>query len=613
MILFCLPCILLLASAQISGDKVTLHGCIKPKYEYVQKGSNLTLYCTLNETGYIERLGWNLNTDQYISRRINDSSSKVTILNLTADTIVVRCSVYLSTRQRIDEVKIQTGDPPETPQNISCIYFHKHNITCSWIHRRDPNIPTTAYLTLPDNTTQNCSAHTESCSFFSGLDLLGLECNITLHLENKLGSAAAQFTVNATRIVKMDPPKDLTLLPTKDPSFSISWKRPILAPDELYVKCGLRYRELQDGHGYYINELQMGIEKEISYILGGLHAHTEYSVSVRCIGSSGQVWWSEWTEEVTGRTEEQAPLHSVELWRVIGTTEGTRLVNLTWKERSGVRSTGITLGYNVLWLPDVRTSDWRNKTTKTNEMTLNITEEAHIISVVHINSAGHSPAAILRIPATWERAREVISSVRISTTASEETTLTWTVIDPRFRRFVLDWCIYSGVGSCNISFQYVENSSQWTIQKGILEPYKRYKISVYPLLDDRAEAPWITYYYIKEGAPLYGPNPKVEDLKETEVTMRWDPLRADESNGFITAFSIIYKPLDGQESVVTVNSDVYEYTLRSLMPDTKYSIYIVASTSGGKTSGNPIHFHTLPEIMNTNKLDRHQAHSQLLT
>ncbi|KAM3936652.1 interleukin-31 receptor subunit alpha [Leptodactylus fuscus] len=579
----------------MTDANIAVQGKISPTQKFVRKGCDVTFYCTLNVTGLIEDVTWNVSTEHWIPGIVNDMVSKVTIPNLSADTMKVTCSVHISSLQLLDEVNVQSGYPPEAPKNISCIYFHKQNVTCSWNPGRDPKIPTDLQLTVPGDTKEKCSGAANSCSFLFNRELFRREFNVQLELKNGLGNATRQFRVNTTKIVKMDPPEILSLetSPGEEPTLSISWRRPTLAPEELGVKCSLRYRELQEDQWDYTSDLYMEKEKEMSYNLSGLHVYAEYVVSLRCIGSSGQVWWSDWSGEHTGRTAEQAPLHSVELWRSISCTGHTRQVYLRWKESSSVRSPGVTLGYNIQWYPEDRLSDTRNNTTRGNEMILNITQAAHIISVTHFNSAGWSPKATLRIPAVGEKHRQVISSVQISTAPSEDTTVTWTVTDSHFHRFVLDWCIDSGVGLCNLSFQYVENSSKWTIKKGILEPYKRYKISVYPLREDRTEAPYTRYFYVKEGAPLQGPNAKVEKQERTEVTIRWDPLRPDQTNGFITAFSIVYKPRNGHETVVTVNSDVYEYSLCSLMPNTLYSAYVVASTSAGNTSGNHIQFHTV--------------------
>ncbi|XP_040276840.1 interleukin-31 receptor subunit alpha isoform X1 [Bufo bufo] len=589
------PWFLLLAAAQISGTDGTIQGSISPQVKYVLKGSDVSFYCILKTTGVIKKVQWELEKDlAAVYDIVNDTTIKVTIPNLLADTARVACSIYIPKRQQLDEINIISGYPPEVPKNISCMYFHTQNVTCSWTPVKDHKIPTTFNLTVLNDPEKKCLPDTNSCSFLVGHEF-GREYNLQLQVENGLGKATRQFTVKAAEIVKMDPPDILSLEPLQDSSFLISWRRPALAPHELDVTCSMRYRELQDDEWDCTPHLYMEREKKMIYSLSGLHAFTEYAVSLRCTGSTGQTWWSEWSGELAGRTAEQAPLHSVELWRAISPTGRRRLVYLSWKERSGLRRPGITLGYDVQWFTEDRTSDSWNKTTKRHEMTLNMSEEAHVVSVVHFNSAGSSPKATLRIPAAGEKTGEATCSLQISTAAAEDVTVTWTVKNLHFQRFVLDWCIASGVGLSNISFQYVENSSTWTIEKGSLEPYKRYRISVYPVIEDRAAAPCTAHFYSMEGAPLYGPNVKVEKRKKTEVTIRWDPLRPEETNGFITAFSIVYRPLHGQESIVTVNSDVYEHSLRSLRPNTLYSAYVIVSTRAGNKSGNLIQFHTLAD------------------
>ncbi|CAN2391458.1 hypothetical protein PRIEUP_LOCUS1497 [Pristimantis euphronides] len=548
-----------------------------------------------------EHVYWNLTpkvSPEPVIGTVNDTVIRITIPYLSADTLNVACWINDSYQQVKDKIDIISGYPPETPENISCVYFHKRNVTCSWVYGKKPKIPTNFWLTVTNDTRKKCFTNsTNHCSFLIDTEPFRQEYYVRMVMENPLGNATREYTVKTAKIVKMDPPEiqSLTPLPTEDPSFLISWRRPTLAPDELDVKCSLRYRQLQDDQWDFTPDLYMEKEKEKNYTLSGLHAYTEYVVSLRCIGSSGQLWWSEWSGECTERTAEKAPAHTVELWRTLSTTARTRPVHLRWKERSSLRPGGITLGYNVQWFPEGKTFDLKNKTTTSHETTIMISEEAHIISVASFNSAGSSPQATLRIPATWEKAREVISSLTVSAAENEGTNVSWTVTDLHFQRFVLEWCIYLGDGLFNMSFQYVENSSKWTIEKGILKPYNRYQISVYPILLDRVAAPNTTYFYIKEGAPRSGPKTRVENRKKTEATIRWDPLKVEETNGFITAFSIVYKPLNGTESVVTVNSDIYEYSLRSLKPNTLYMAYVVASTSAGNATGDHIQFHTLAD------------------
>ncbi|KAM4707169.1 interleukin-31 receptor subunit alpha-like [Discoglossus pictus] len=258
-------------------------------------------------------------------------------------------------------------------------------------------------------------------------------------------------------------------------------------------------------------------------------------------------------------------------------------------------SFGVTLGYKVKWFPEHNEALQRIETTTENEIAFNVSEKAYVILVKAYNSAGLSPEARLRIPAIAEKTQKIIDYIQILK-KNETMTLKWNTTGSRAHRFVVDWCIDSENEPCNISWEYVENVTEWTAQQGIFEPYRCYNISIYPFVKERVESPSHIQVYFKERAPAHGPNLKTERLRKTEVTLNWEAIPKEERNGFIMNYTIIYKPINGingRQSDVTVDSDTYEYTLRSLMPNTQYTAYIIARNQAGNASGNPINFSTL--------------------
>ncbi|XP_068127941.1 interleukin-31 receptor subunit alpha-like [Hyperolius riggenbachi] len=579
---------------------VVIAGRIFPQVKTVQLESNTTFFCQVNNASAIKDLVWIVNpntTSRIYTGQVNESVASVTIENVTAPSVEVSCGLVGIVTLHLDVISFKTGYPPERPHNISCVYFYRRHFTCTWVAGRNARIPTHFSLvgSMPGGNPVMCTTETNVCTFHNK-DQLGLEYGIQVIAENELGKAASPvIPMNTYRLVKLDAPTGLCLKPifTESPSFLLSWTRSALDPEELSIKCTIRYKQLHGSHWKYQDDLQMGKEKEMSYNLTGLEAYTNYTASVRCIGNDGQVFWSDWSEDVTGRTSEQAPSHSVELWRVMTSRNNVRMVHLLWKERSYVKPSGITQGYIVEWFPEDGASAAQNATTRGNEMVLKIPDTAYILSVVYYTSAGPSPKATLRIPASDEKTHSLIHDIKLSA-ANETVVATWNTTDRRAQTFVVEWCRDSDINPCsNISFQHVENSSEWTADKGMFEPYRRYRISVYPIAQGKVEAPITTSFYAKEGAPLRGPHAKVQKVKKTEVTIEWDPIGQEDTNGFLTSFSIIYRPHDGAESIVIVSSDVYEYTLQPLMPKTLYTAYITASTSAGNTSGDHIQFSTL--------------------
>ncbi|XP_073478961.1 interleukin-31 receptor subunit alpha isoform X1 [Aquarana catesbeiana] len=591
----------------LADDDLLREAQIFPHVEYVQLGTSATFFCKVNSSIYTSaHLSWTLNPNITAGVQdgcLSESVRFITIQNISAVSVEIICKIPASDSYKdlpLDKIFIKTGNPPETPHNISCIYFHIRNLTCTWITGKKTRLPTIFTLSRITSLGKSvlCRTKKNFCTSFylgDGEHLDG-EYEVQVEAENNLGKAASPvIQVNTYILVKLDPPNSLRLKPfcSENPSLLLSWSRPVLAPDDMNVNCTMRYKQLPSVHWGYHHNLYMGKEEEMSYNLTGLKAFSDYTVSMRCIGNDGQIFWSNWSEDLTRRTLEKAPSHSVELWRVITNLNNARLVHLLWKEKSIVKQSGITQGFVVQWHPENSIFARQNKTTRQNEMVLDLPNKAYMISVIYYNSAGSSPSATLRIPASEEKTQSLIHNAQVFI-KNNTVAMIWNVTDMRIKTYMVEWGMDSILNPCsNISFQQVENSLEWTGDKGIFEPYTRYRISVYPILEEKVEAPYISYFYVKEAAPLHGPNTTVVNLRETEATIKWDPIRQDDANGFITSFSVVYNSLNGHESVATVSSDVYEYTLQSLKPKTLYTAYVVASTQAGNTSGHRVHFTTL--------------------
>ncbi|OXB80153.1 UNVERIFIED_CONTAM: hypothetical protein H355_011611, partial [Colinus virginianus] len=118
-------------------------------------------------------------------------------------------------------------------------------------------------------------------------------------------------------------------------------------------------------------------------------------------------------------------------------------------------------------------------------------------------------------------------------------------------------------------------------------------MSVYPIYGNKVEAPYSIQTYVQEKEPSEGPVADTGFPGKNEVTIKWKEISKDKRNGFINNYTIFYKPEGGKELNETVNSDVLQYTLKSLQANTQYTVYIMASNSAGGTSGEPKTFKTL--------------------
>ncbi|NXA86640.1 IL31R protein, partial [Melanocharis versteri] len=327
--------------------------------------------------------------------------------------------------------------------------------------------------------------------------------------------------------------------------------------------------------------------------LTGLWDSTDYSVAIRCINNES-AFWSGWSGEKNESTEEKAPSGKVDLWRVIESSHssGSRSVHLMWKPLKSFPPSGRILGYKIQHFPENETECKRTNSSTEEKITLHLNEEAYKVSVTAYNSAGESPEAVLRIPSTDEKTSQRIETVMASTT-NEEVVVQWITSEPKTTNYVVEWYEESEKNPFGRSWQYVSSSTEWKSNKKNFKPFICYNISVYPLYGSNVAAPSSAQIYAQEKKPSEGPVADTSSLGKNEVTIKWNEISKYKRNGFITNYTVFYKPEHGKELNETVNSDVLQYKLKSLQANTQYTVYIMASNKAGGTVGVSKTFKTL--------------------
>ncbi|XP_068783533.1 interleukin-31 receptor subunit alpha isoform X2 [Struthio camelus] len=255
-------------------------------------------------------------------------------------------------------------------------------------------------------------------------------------------------------------------------------------------------------------------------------------------------------------------------------------------------SPGRILGYRILYFPENSAALKMMNITTDEKIILLLNEEAYIISVTAYNSAGDSPEAILRIPSTDEKTSQIIETVR-TFTANEEVAVEWMSSRSEVTRYVVEWYEELEPDPFRRSWQYISNSTNWRTNKKTFRPFICYNISVYPLYGNKVGAPYSIQTYIQEKKPSEGPMADTGVPGKNEITIKWKEISKDKRNGFISNYTIFYKPEGGKELNETVNPDVLQYRLKSLQANTQYTVHIMATNEAGGTSGEPKTFKTL--------------------
>ncbi|XP_014820304.1 PREDICTED: interleukin-31 receptor subunit alpha isoform X2 [Calidris pugnax] len=612
----CLIWMFVLLCSSVADENSIRDADIFPSSPEIERGSTLKLSCVLGKRYAHHRnashIIWKLNHELIAQENyniVNETVSSVAIHNFTYSKAHVKCfTKYLGKEQLLVHTEVKSGFPPDTPGNISCIYHFDAELNCTWTSGRETNLRTnyTLYrkmmkeggmtpVTLPD-ALGFCESKTESCSFnYPHTPYSSYFC-FQVKAQNVLGEASSDCVhIPMEKIEKFEPPEILSVkkITGIKQLLTVTWKMPEKIIPSQDLTCQVQYRKSYSNSSEFVPVPLNSAEKTGSCNLTGLWDSTEYSVAIRC-KSVCSMFWSEWSREEKASTEEKAPSEKVDLWRVIESSHsaGSRSVHLMWKPLNSFPPSGRILGYKIQYFPENNAALKMTNNSTDKNISLVLNEEAYIISITAYNSAGNSPETILRIPSTGEKARQLIETVRTFTT-NEEVVVEWITSEPEVDEYVVEWYEELETGPLSRSWQYISNSTNWKTNKRDFKPFICYNISVYPLYGNKVAAPYSIQTYVQEKKPSAGPVADTGIPGKNEVTVKWKEISKDKRNGFITNYTIFYKPEDGKELNETVNSDVLQYRLKFLQANTQYTVYIMASNGAGGTRGEPKTFKTL--------------------
>ncbi|NWI96644.1 IL6RB protein, partial [Pitta sordida] len=225
--------------------------------------------------------------------------------------------------------------------------------------------------------------------------------------------------------------------------------------------------------------------------------------------------------------------------------------------------------------------------TSTN-LTLQLSNGTYEVTVIARNSVGASPPSVLLIPASNS---EVLSFLETIKTVKRLSSFKIKFFDPSFNSSTETFSAFCfRLGMVN-NLTVCETLPFKFLLLGI-KPFKCYLITVYPLYADGQGSGQSVKAYLKQDRPSKGPTVQTKKVGKAEAVLTWNHLTVDEQNGFIRNYTILYKTIDGNETVVTVDPSKTEYTLSSLTSDTLYTVRMMASTDNGSRSGPDFTFTT---------------------
>ncbi|NXO26476.1 OSMR protein, partial [Cisticola juncidis] len=494
-------------------------------------------------------------------------------------------------------------EPPDTPEDFSCQTQDMKRVTCTWregeTYLYGENSPRyTLFETSSQNTTlckASCSKQC-SCSWDIGQQWIW---NVTLTVENPLGKKAATdvFDVNH----RMYPTAPFQVLADcTDTEITLRWN---YKNNEIELFC--QTEVVQPDGKVELHNSSVADSKHVT--VRGLRPYTEYAARARCAAARHFWRWGEWSSTLTTRTSEGTPSGKLDIWREITPVLGGRTVTLFWKQRPSFQANGKIISYEVTWekIEDGSKPKSISCSSIYNSTRIFIDNHSYRISIAAKNSVNFSLPSVLIISGATDNSRSIFNTKELKEGQVNGTDdgvfVSW---EPRsiYDTYIIDWCNFPRLQPCDFQWKrFGPNTSSAVISSAAFVPGVRYKFCIYGSVANRAFLLEKKIGYLRELPPNLDPIVGKVDLTYSSVTLSWDSYFTNESEpGFVRGYHVYVSPIQGncnlegsKKHILSDGSELCKYTIKNpeekrytvkhLMPNTKYKIVVKAFTGGGET------------------------------
>ncbi|NXU33531.1 OSMR protein, partial [Drymodes brunneopygia] len=513
-------------------------------------------------------------------------------------------------------------EPPDTPEDFSCQTQDMKRVTCTWrVGETYLYGDNSLRYTLSEMSSQkttlckgSCSKQC-SCSWDIGQQWIW---NVTVTMENPLGKKTATYVFDVNHRMYPTAPfqvwEDCT-----DTEITLHWN---YEKNEIELFCQTEVFH-PDGkvelHNSSVNSRHVTVR--------GLQPYTQYMARVRC-GAAKHFWrWSNWSQPLTTTTKEGAPSGKLDIWREITPVLGGRNVTLFWKRTPSFQANGRIILYEVTWEKIEAGSKPGNISLSSvcNSTRIFIDNHSYRISIMAKNKVNFSPPSVLIIPRATDNkilfcsflGTEELKEGQVNGT-DDGIFISW---EPRsiYDSYIIDWCNFPRLQLCDLQWKrFGPYTSSAVISSAAFVAGVRYKFHIYGSFADKAFLLEKKIGYLRELPPHLDPIVKKVDLTYNSVTLSWDSYLTNESEaGFIRGYHVYVSPVQGncnlkgsKKHILSGESELCKYTIENpeekrytvkhLMPNTKYKVVVKAFTGGGETP--IVYFRYIDTPYNSNML-----------
>ncbi|XP_005938714.1 interleukin-6 receptor subunit beta [Haplochromis burtoni] len=454
--------------------------------------------------------------------------------------------------------------PPSSTQstlNMSCYYQksadRRISMTCEWSLDSNSDTETTASLIFSrDHEIISCQG------IFNSASIVNVTARIKNHMTEIWSEPHSIFLFEAVK----PPTPVLTVLSSTEDSLVVSWTS---SGDG---RCQLRYR--LDSEDIWTKVPDLSANLTLNYTIKDLLPFTVYRAAVAC---REQIFWSNWSSEMRGRTLDRVPSRPPEVFYRLEKKGGSLEVHLIiLKTPESLETEGRILGYQMSYKEGGLIQN-------TTDVTRLVVKEGNCsITVRAFNTAGYGPAAHLSFSTQRQKMLVMTSlpSVRnmwISTSY------------PGKNELLVQWKIPINQGhTLPVSYFLIQwhpemspSTSHWSRVDGFItstvirdvDPNKEYLISVFPVYNQQYGSRQSLPASLQYGALMEVVNLSVSVTK-TSVTIMWEWQRKSEPVRVSRYEAVLRKDSDKQS--LPLWPDDQQHTFYDLMPNAQYSVTLLA-------------------------------------
>ncbi|XP_017270764.1 granulocyte colony-stimulating factor receptor [Kryptolebias marmoratus] len=532
----------------------------------------------------------------------SDRVSRVVISSFNHTKAVLTCWIK-ATSQIVAGMEIRAGYPPEAPQNLSCQtnFTSPNTLRCRW----DPGLQDTHVLTT---YTLHTNIRGTDLSYIYKLPpgvhhyaiprtdfRLFLDMTINVTAKNDFGEATSESIIlEPVSAAKFDPPEieKIEMVDRMSGCLRLWWKLPSHQDWLRYfdVSLEVRFRTAASNQWndppIYLNRARPVRAVEQCRLLHG----TEYlaQVRVRYLQSP----WSEWSSSKSGVTLETAPTGRLNTWIKVSRDYISKQNNieLFWKPSKQFSSNS----RNVWYVVSVRKqNNGRGKvcSTSMNYCTFQLSAREKQVYLRAVNGAGKSSLNAIRI--YQPKAQSVILDVAAVPRDNRSLLIQWSAVVPSgLSGYVVEWKPSLTANLSHVQFENLDKNQSSLVLTGSFEPYKPYRISVYPRFKDGIGPPQTVNAYLRQKAPSMVPKIQIKKIWRSQAELTWDEIPLEKRNGIIKDYKVIYWYDKGPVKVAIADPEERKVILENVNTECWYEAFMIVSTFGGSLNGSTISFKT---------------------